>query len=52
MNQKIAHEVMHAIGYYQSLHRLGVRVFTNNREGYFGTEQSAELGWSWQYAVS
>ncbi|KAM0166892.1 hypothetical protein ACHAQE_001103 [Botrytis cinerea] len=47
----IAHEVMHAIGYYQSLHRLGVRVFTNNREGYFGTEQSAELGWSWQYAI-
>ncbi|KAF7956222.1 hypothetical protein EAE96_005142 [Botrytis aclada] len=47
----IAHEVMHAIGYYQSLHRLGVRVFTNNREGYFATEQSAELGWSWQWAI-
>ncbi|TGO61005.1 hypothetical protein BOTNAR_0136g00080 [Botryotinia narcissicola] len=47
----IAHELMHAIGYYQSLHRLGVRVFTNNREGYCGTEQSAELGWSWQWAI-
>ncbi|KAF7887868.1 uncharacterized protein EAF01_011022 [Botrytis porri] len=47
----IAHELMHAIGYYQSLHRLGIRVFTNNREGYFETEQSAELGWSWQWAI-
>ncbi|APA15887.1 hypothetical protein sscle_15g106570 [Sclerotinia sclerotiorum 1980 UF-70] len=47
----IAHEVMHAIGYYQSLHRLGVRLFTNNREGYFADEQMAELGWSWQWAM-
>lgn len=49
---QIAHEVMHAIGYYQSLKRLGVHLFTNNREGYYATEQSAELGWSWQWAVS
>ncbi|CAD6448946.1 32e08ef6-91e6-4d55-b3cf-1f6e4e45f465 [Sclerotinia trifoliorum] len=47
----IAHEVMHAIGYYQSLHRLGVRLFTNNREGYYADEQMAELGWSWQWAM-
>ncbi|ESZ90220.1 hypothetical protein SBOR_9390 [Sclerotinia borealis F-4128] len=47
----ISHEVIHAIGYYQALRRLGPRIFTNHREGYYEHEQMAELGWSWQWAM-
>ncbi|KAA8569820.1 hypothetical protein EYC84_002163 [Monilinia fructicola] len=47
----VAHEVMHAISFYQALQRLGPQLFTNVREGYFEDEQLAELGWSWQWAI-